>query len=96
MINVPAGSDQPAAPVYAGMTGNHRPQGVFFSSELVAAENLSLLDIAPTVCAHLGLDAPHVQGRAMAEAEPVAAPQPYTAEQEAAVESRLRDLGYFE
>lgn len=87
-----------------GMTGNHRPEGVFLLSEPVAAEHCSLLDVAPTVYAALGTPGPPMEGRPLiGEAAGVAgtgahatAPSPYTPEEAAAVEQRLRELGYFE
>ncbi len=85
-----------------GMNGSHRPTGVFLISERVHAESCSLLDVAPTVYAALGVAGPEMEGRSLlGEVSTLAAPAPraaaaYTPEQEAAVASRLRDLGYFE
>lgn len=86
-----------------GMNGNHRPTGVLFLSERVSAREASLLDVAPTVYALLDVPAPPLDGRSLvgcAETRPVEvgvrAPAPYTPEQKAMVEARLRDLGYFE
>lgn len=86
------------------MNGNHRPNGVFFLSKPFESAPMSLLDIAPTVYDALGVSAPEMDGRsvmggaiestpASASGRPTAA---YTPKQEAEVESRLRDLGYFE
>ncbi len=86
------------------MTGNHRPEGVLLLSEPADAASCSLLDVAPTVYGALGVPGPPMEGRALT-GEPTAAavageyaPQraPYAPEEEAAVEQRLRDLGYFE
>ncbi len=94
-----------------GMTGNHRPVGVFMLSEPVAAPRASLLDVAPTVYAALGVEGPPMEGRSLlgnarAGESPALPPvqfgeapraaAPYTREETAAIESRLRDLGYFE
>lgn len=86
-----------------GMTGNHRPEGVFFLSQPVEPQTMSLLDVAPTVYQLLGVSAPALEGASLlgrpaeaAQPHEHAAVSPYTAEQEAAIEARLRDLGYFE
>ncbi|PCJ53276.1 MAG: hypothetical protein COA73_15485 [Candidatus Hydrogenedentota bacterium] len=88
-----------------GMNGNHRPTGVFMLSEKVNASETSLLDIAPTVYDLLGIPGPPMDGVSLvggANTSPETAPAstapetPYTPEQEAAIEARLRDLGYFE
>ena len=86
-----------------GMTGNHRPTGVLFLSRPVEARAASLLDIAPTVYAAMDVPGPSMEGVSLlgnhAERVVETAPQtesPYTPEQSAAVENRLRDLGYFE
>ncbi|MCH7959925.1 MAG: alkaline phosphatase family protein, partial [Candidatus Hydrogenedentes bacterium] len=87
-----------------GMNGTHRPTGVFFLSRPVVAENASLLDIAPTVYAAMGVPGPAMEGSSLLGGAPAgptyasseSAPQPYTVAQEAVIEQRLRDLGYFE
>ncbi|MEI6503889.1 MAG: hypothetical protein WCP21_22990, partial [Armatimonadota bacterium] len=71
-------------------------------------EGVSIQDLAPTFLALLGVPAPgELDGRVLTElvgavqaVDPVAAveetiePSAYTAEEEAAVEERLKDLGY--
>lgn len=87
-----------------GMTGNHRPEGVLMLSEPVDMDTCSLLDVAPTVYATLGVPGPPMEGRALlgepagvaAETDYAPPPTPYAPDEEAAVEQRLRDLGYFE
>ena len=86
-----------------GMTGTHRPVGIFMLSEQVRATETALLDVAPTVYAALGVPGPPMEGRSLlgppgtrAHETPPPAETAYTPEQEAVVEARLRDLGYFE
>lgn len=85
-----------------GMNGNHRPTGVFFLSEASTAASASLLDIAPTVYASMGVPGPAMEGVSVhAEVETRAFENErgetgYTPEQAEIVEARLRDLGYFE
>ena len=86
-----------------GMNGNHRDPGVFFLSQPFKAAAVSLQDIAPTVLDILDVPHPPMDGRSLlgetrstVTTETREAPQPYAAEQEAAIEARLRDLGYFE
>ena len=88
-----------------GMTGNHRPTGIFMLSEPVTAAATRLEDVAPTVLDVLDLPAPPMDGlsllgggvTAMATVSAGASDaQPYTAEEQAAIEARLRDLGYYE
>lgn len=86
-----------------GMTGNHRDPGVLLLSEPVEAGHARLLDVAPTVLAVLGVPGPPMEGRALlGQARPPrsAAPPreetPYTEEESAEVEARLRGLGYLE
>jgi predicted AlkP superfamily phosphohydrolase/phosphomutase len=93
-----------------GMTGNHRPTGICMLSEPVAATATRLEDITPTVLDVLGLTAPAMDGTsllggvsntslaamaAMAAVAPGTA-EPYTEEEQEAMEARLRDLGYYE
>jgi len=88
-----------------GMTGNHRPIGIFALSLPTPAHECSLLDVAPTVLAALGVDAPPMEGRPLlTDYRTAAAPtvefkagaHAYSAAESAAVEERLRHLGYFE
>ena len=52
-----------------GMTGNHRPIGIFALSEPVEAAQTSLLDVAPTVAYLLGLPvADDLPGRVLLDA----------------------------
>ena len=85
------------------MNGNHRDPGVFFLSQPFKEGDVSLQDVAPTVMDILGVPCPPMDGRSMlggAQDGDAGAtreePSPYAAEQEAAIEARLRDLGYFE
>ncbi len=88
-----------------GMTGNHRPIGLFGLSEPTAARECSLLDVAPTVLAALGVSGPPMEGRALIGGgerahQPAVAfavsEHVYSAAESAAIEERLRHLGYFE
>jgi predicted AlkP superfamily phosphohydrolase/phosphomutase len=86
-----------------GMNGSHRPTGVFFLSLPTEAEATRLEDIAPTVLACLGVPAPPMDGRSLVghgglaiEAGFERSEVVYTAEQEQALENRLRGLGYYE
>ena len=86
-----------------GMNGNHRPTGVLFLSQPSVATDSSLLDVAPTIYATMDVAGPPMDGtsllgEARERAEEAAAQQEtaYTPEQEAAIEERLRNLGYFE
>jgi predicted AlkP superfamily phosphohydrolase/phosphomutase len=87
-----------------GMTGNHRDPGVLMLSAPFDTANASLQDVAPTVLATLNVPGPEMDGRPLLgtarETTAAAATRPerqaYTAEEEALIESRLRNLGYFE
>lgn len=87
-----------------GMTGNHRPAGVLLLSEPARAERARLEDVAPTVLGVLGVPGPPMEGRALLgggdEAAAMCAAQrgesPYSPEEQAEIEARLRALGYFE
>lgn len=87
-----------------GMNGNHRPDGVLMLSEPIAAGDASLLDVAPTVLAAMGVPAPSMEGRSLlggaVEGEaPASALRPeaeYTPGEERELEDRLRALGYLE
>lgn len=87
-----------------GMNGVHRPMGVIFLSQPANINGSGLEDIAPTVLAALGVSAPPMDGRALWDTEKPSAgsswnggtTNPYTAEEEALLERRLRGLGYFE
>ena len=97
------GPDEHVGGKERGMTGNHRPAGIFALSKRVEAAHTSLLDVAPTIYAALGVPGPKMDGRSLigsiGTVEHAAAETResiYTPEQEAAVEERLRGLGYFE
>ena len=88
-----------------GMNGTHRQTGILLLSEKPAATSASLEDIAPTLLDKLGIACPGLDGASLygaAGGEQVEAPavlvpaRPYTPEEEAVIETRLRDLGYFE
>ena len=88
-----------------GMNGSHRAKGILLLSEPCTAQEAHIADVAPTVLARLGVPAPPMDGRDLfgnASAAPAASgawtaeESPYTAEEEAMIESRLRGLGYFE
>jgi predicted AlkP superfamily phosphohydrolase/phosphomutase len=86
-----------------GMTGTHRPVGVLLLSVPTDARIARLEDVAPTVLACLGVPGPPMDGRSLigevasSGAAPHGRPEMrYTAEQERAIEERLRGLGYFE
>ncbi len=79
-----------------GMNGTHRPEGVFVAAggagdAAAAAPTASIVDVAPTVLAALG-----VAWRDPLDGAPLAGPRPYTDAEEAQVSSRLRALGYLE
>ncbi len=86
-----------------GMTGTHRPMGVLLLSERTHAAQPGLEDIAPTVLAALGVAGPPMDGKSLlAEAAdgvaeaPDIVEAPYSPEEEAMIEARLRALGYLE
>lgn len=88
-----------------GMTGNHRPVGIFAVSEPVTVAACSLLDVAPTVYAAIEVAGPPaMEGRSLFDTPPVSeitaafapAVRAYTADETAVIEERLRSLGYFE
>ena len=87
-----------------GMNGNHRDTGVLFLSERVTATEASLADITPTVLALLGVAGPPMEGSSLmgggqirdAADRSESTENPYTVEEEAIIEARLRALGYFE
>jgi len=86
-----------------GMNGNHRPIGTLMFSEPCQAKSATLQDVAPSIYATLGVAGPPMDGHSLlgeietteyvADARPET---PYAPEEEAAVEERLRKLGYFE
>jgi predicted AlkP superfamily phosphohydrolase/phosphomutase len=87
-----------------GMTGSHRPTGVLYLSEPTTAGLARLEDIAPTILSRLGIAAPPMDGTSLFGDAPPSTPsassptetRAYTDEEEALIEGRLRDLGYFE
>lgn len=89
-----------------GMNGTHRELGVLFLSVPAGCAGASLLDIAPTVLAAMGVAGPPMEGRdligggatpeASVTTDFAVAASPYSAEEEAQIEARLRALGYFE
>ena len=87
-----------------GMNGVHFPTGIFMTDQATDARETSLLDVAPTVLATMGLAAPEMDGRSLTgAAEDVVKAQnyersseEYTPEESAILEERLRGLGYFE
>lgn len=86
-----------------GMTGNHRPTGIFMLSEPAVSGAASLLDVAPTVLAVMGVPGPPMEGTPLVgiyeESLTVAGrPEPtrYGDAEEDEIERRLRNLGYFE
>lgn len=86
-----------------GMNGNHRHAGVLFLSVPTVAGAAQIQDVAPTVLATLGVDAPPMDGTSLlgpvTERDyegPANAARPYAQEEEGAIEQRLRALGYLE
>lgn len=89
-----------------GMNGTHRDTGVLVLSQppAVGPDEVSLLDIAPTVLAVLQVPGPPMEGRSLlgngpgtTNLETESAPeQPYTEAQARVLEDRLRGLGYLE
>jgi predicted AlkP superfamily phosphohydrolase/phosphomutase len=80
------------APISAGLTGTHRPTGVLWTTLATLRSARTIQDIAPGILRALGIEP------SASAAAPVAAPkQPtadYTAEDQRAIEERLRRLGY--
>jgi len=80
------------APISAGLTGTHRPTGILWTTLATLRSARTIQDIAPGILAALGIEP------SASAAEPVAAAkQPtadYTAEDQRAIEERLRRLGY--
>jgi len=80
------------APISAGLTGTHRPTGILWTTLATLRSARTIQDIAPGILGALGIE-PSADA-----AEPVAAAkQPtadYTAEDQRAIEERLRRLGY--
>lgn len=86
-----------------GMNGVHRDPGILLLSEPTQHKDPSLLDIAPTVLGVLGIPGPPMEGRSLLDPASQTLPaassmvkSPYTKEEEAVLEQRLRDLGYLE
>lgn len=87
-----------------GMNGSHRPVGVLLLSRPPAARRARLEDIAPTVLAHLGSEAPPMDGRNLLGPAPrngrleipEAGVHEYSETESRMLEERLRALGYFE
>ncbi len=86
-----------------GMNGNHRPKGVLLLSQPAVREPARIEDIAPTVLDALNVAGPPMDGHSLLGGERTAVKGPppreresYSAEEERAIETRLRDLGYFE
>lgn len=88
-----------------GMNGNHRDTGVLFLSEPPSRSSASLLDVAPTVLAVLGVAGPEMEGSPLlgkgalqsTAPTPQAAPiAEYTPEEARMIEERMRALGYYE
>ena len=86
-----------------GMAGNHRPTGVFMVSEPIVSGAASISDIAPTVLAAMNVSGPPMEGTPLlgsyddsGGAMPAEERACYTHAQEAEIERRLRELGYFE
>jgi predicted AlkP superfamily phosphohydrolase/phosphomutase len=88
-----------------GMNGAHRDPGVLWLSKAPARREASLLDVAPTVLAAMGVDGPPMEGAPLLGDAPAAFTQSpdwmpeeyaYTPEEAAALEARMRALGYYE
>jgi len=85
------------------MNGNHRDTGILLLSEPAHGETASLLDVAPTVLAVLGVPGPPMEGTPLlgAASGPTDAPPPgeetgYSLEESRLIEARLRKMGYLE
>ena len=84
------------------MAGTHRPEGILLTSEPIQAAYAALEDIArPFWRGWACPDRPWMARRSGRRARTVrlahnAAETPYTLEEEALVEARMRALGYFE
>jgi len=91
------------------MNGVHRNPGVLVTNRSVAGcpAGPSLLDITPTVLSALGVPGPEMEGRPLfapgmgtGGAPPAdggdGGAHPYSPEEEALLEERLRSLGYLE
>mgnify|MGYP002619740290 CR=1 FL=1 len=86
-----------------GMNGNHRKEGVLLLSQQFESDGVSLLDVAPTVLAAMGVPAPAMEGRSLIGGETVGGSTAalreeaaYSPEEEQEIEDRLRALGYLE
>lgn len=87
-----------------GMSGVHRPTGVWMVPRPTAATDVSLLDVAPTTLGLLGVAGPPMEGRDVLGGGPVdRAPgvalrerTAYGDEDARILEERLRALGYYE
>ena len=74
-----------------GMNGNHRPEGVLFTSwPLESLQDPCITDIAPMVLKRLGVPG---EESLVQRVDSIVG---YTAEQERVVEERLRSMGYLE
>lgn len=87
-----------------GMNGAHRDPGVLWLSEAPIAHRASLVDIAPTALAAMGVPVPAMEGASLLHCPvgvfeaPAWLPQEYayTPAEAAAMEERMRALGYYE
>ena len=80
------------APISAGLTGTHRPTGILWTTLATLRSASTIQDIAPGMLRALGIEP------STSAAEPVAGTKrptaDYTAEDQQAIEERLRRLGY--
>ncbi|MCS6910520.1 MAG: alkaline phosphatase family protein [Anaerolineales bacterium] len=78
------------SPVAAGLTGTHRPTGLLWTTLDALRGAKSILDIAPGILSALGVPHDDLRGNA---AEPMTSAA-LSASEQAAIEERLRRLGY--
>ena len=89
-----------------GNSGVHRNPALLVINRTICRDTPSLADIAPTVLHHLSVPAPCMDGVSLLGVDCMdkmdkmdwkrSDEQPYTKEQEAILEERMRNLGYYE
>ena len=97
--NWPGGKEQ-------GNSGVHRNPALFIMNKSISRETPSLMDIAPTVLQHLAVLSPPMEGISLFNTDGVGdtdsskwtppMKKQYTDDQETILETRMRNLGYFE
>lgn len=78
------------APVSAGLTGTHRPTGLLWTTLNTLRDAHSILDIAPGILRALGIPMPTAPAELSSDTRAVS----LSIQEQAAIEARLRQLGY--